>query len=256
MKYMAVLLLVAACGHEATVQAPAEEMPPMVFEEELPPQCDSYPGGSLRGDDLLTLVNKDGDNQLRCDWEPEDLVEIPAELMMPGREARLRRPAVDAFAQLHQAALQDGVKLGIRSAYRSFETQVRVVEHKLKRLGPAHTARYSAMPGRSQHQLGTAIDISAESVRWKLNEDLGSTAEGRWLGANAAKYGFVLAYPEDEETVTGYAYEPWHYRYIGKSAARELASTGLILEEYLRGCDEREAVLSCPRDGLRVASHE
>jgi D-alanyl-D-alanine carboxypeptidase len=231
-------------------------MPPLVFEDEIPPYCDAYPGGSLMGDDLLVLVNKDDDNQLRCDWEPEDLVEIPAELMMPEREGQLRRPALSAFAELHRAALDDGIELGIRSAYRSFETQVQVQQHKIRRLGRRHTERYSARPGRSQHQLGTAVDISAESIRWKLNERLADTREGRWLTENAHRFGFVMAYPSDEEAVTGYAYEPWHYRYIGKPAARELHSTGLILEEYLRGCREEAGELSCPRDAVRVATQD
>jgi D-alanyl-D-alanine carboxypeptidase len=83
-----------------------------------------------------------------------------------------------------------------------------------------------AIPGTSEHQLGLALDIIAE-----YDED--STATWVWLKENCARYGFILRYPAGKEEITGYSYEPWHFRYVGEEAAEEIMSRGITLEEYL-----------------------
>jgi D-alanyl-D-alanine carboxypeptidase len=91
----------------------------------------------------------------------------------------------------------------------------------------------SARPGHSEHQLGTTADISNADVGYRLTEEFGETPAGRWLAENAWRYGFVLSYPEGAEAVTGYKYEPWHFRWVGEAAAAAVRDSGLTLHEWL-----------------------
>ncbi len=122
--------------------------------------------------------------------------------------------------------------------------------YKVEQHGLDHARRFSAEPGRSQHQLGTTFDISSARLGWRLDQSMGDSPEGRWLAQRATEFGFALSYPRDSESITGYAYEPWHFRFIGHQAADELAGSGLILEQYLEMCAEDGAGLGCPRDTL------
>ena len=91
----------------------------------------------------------------------------------------------------------------------------------------AEADRYSARPGHSEHQTGLAFDLNS------LDQSFGQTKEGKWIAANSWKYGFILRYPQDKEAQTGYMYEPWHVRYLGKDVAKKVYDSGLCLEEYL-----------------------
>lgn len=212
--------------------------------------CADYPGGELGGDDLLVLVNKQPDQQLQRGWAPPDLTAISDDHMMPGRSGQLRYGVSLALGELLAAAAADGVELGVRSAYRSYRTQCITFSFKVRQHGIEHARRFSAEPGRSQHQLGTTVDLTSERVGWVLAQSLGDELEGQWLADHAWRFGFALSYPEGAEQVTGYAFEPWHYRYIGRAAAAELAASGLILEEYLAACQAGDAELSCPSEAL------
>jgi len=213
------------------------------------PVCAPYPGGSLLGDDLLVLVNKEADRQLAAQWEPGDLVPIPTTLMMPERTGLLRRATRDALVALAEAASEeDGLELVARSAYRSFETQCWTFDHKVKTHGLAHAKRFSAEPGRSQHQLGTTVDITSATLGFALEQTMGERAEGLWLANNAHRFGFALSYPRGAESITGYAFEPWHYRYIGIDAAFEMHEQQMLLEEYLLACEAGDTRLTCPRE--------
>lgn len=105
--------------------------------------------------------------------------------------------------------------------------------------GKAHADKYSAKPGMSEHQTGLAIDLSTPSIKNELVEKFDTTKEGIWLRDNCYKYGFIIRYPKSKEDITGYAYEPWHVRYVGKEVAQEIYDKALTLEEYLK---EREVV--------------
>jgi LAS superfamily LD-carboxypeptidase LdcB len=210
--------------------------------------CRNYPGGDLNGDDLLVLVNKTADQQLASDWAPRDLVRLPAHLRMPGRDCDLRGPVAGALSSMLAAAADVDIELGVRSAYRSFSTQCMTFDYKVREHGLEHAKRFSAEPGRSQHQLGTTVDISGGALSWALSQDMGGTIEGQWLAENAHQFGFALSYPKGHEEETGYAYEPWHYRYIGVEAAQEMNAAGLILEAYLRRCLAGDSALSCARE--------
>ena len=115
-------------------------------------------------------------------------------------------------------AKKEKIKLYPISAYRTFEYQKKLYENSKKKNGLIHAEKYSARPGRSQHHLATAVDFNDVEVRF------GNTREYQWLQKNAGKYGFSMSYPEGQEDITGYAYEPWHFRYIGTDAV-ELQDT-------------------------------
>jgi hypothetical protein len=98
--------------------------------------------------------------------------------------------------------------------------------------GIEDASRYSARPGQSEHQTGLALDLASQSGKCTLSTCFKDTDEGKWLNENAWKYGFILRYPEGKEEITGYMFEPWHFRYVGKKEAKKIQDSGLTIEEY------------------------
>lgn len=180
------------------------------------------------GDCLLALVTKQ--TTLRSDYVPSDLEPIP-EYMFPPRALQLRAEALEQLKALWQAAQADGVILHVLSTYRSYEYQQYLFESYAAQHGEEAANRFSARPGQSEHQLGTAVDFGGTAADW--SEEFAQTPQGRWLAEHAHRFGFALSYPEGQEQVTGYIYEPWHYRYIGIENAVEWKESGLVLAEYL-----------------------
>ncbi len=131
-----------------------------------------------------------------------------------------------AFRKMQQAAWKDGIDLYIVSGYRSYSTQQRIYNNYCARDGKAVADTYSARPGHSEHQSGLAMDLNS------LYASFAYTAEGRWLAANAHKYGFIIRYQKNKQAITGYVYEPWHVRYLGEALAADVYQSGLCLEEY------------------------
>ncbi len=148
-------------------------------------------------------------------------------------KAKMTPEAGNALALLFDAAY-DEAKLTLYgvSAYRSYSRQYTIYATNLVTQGIAHTNRYSAAPGRSEHQTGLAIDISCASEGFGLETTFADTPEGIWVAENAHRFGFILRYPKDKESITGYNYEPWHIRYVGTELAGYLYETGLTLDEY------------------------
>jgi len=132
------------------------------------------------------------------------------------------------------AARAAGARLAIQSAYRSYTTQKSTFAYWVGVSGYSAAIRSSARAGPSEHQLGTTIDFRSYggSAPWYY-ADWGKTKAGAWLRANAWKYGFVMSYPKGKSTVTCYAYEPWHFRYVGRADAAKVRASGLTLREYL-----------------------
>jgi D-alanyl-D-alanine carboxypeptidase len=132
------------------------------------------------------------------------------------------------------AARAAGARLAIQSAYRSYTTQKSTFAYWVGVSGYSAAIRSSARAGHSEHQLGTTIDFRSYggSAPWYYT-DWGKTKAGAWLRANAWKYGFVMSYPKGKSTVTCYAYEPWHFRYVGRAEAAKVRASGLTLREYL-----------------------
>lgn len=138
--------------------------------------------------------------------------------------------AEKAFNEMKAAAAKEGIKFRYFSGYRSYELQTSLYNRYVKNDGKAAADRYSARPGHSEHQTGLAFDITDD--KYTMVEGFKNTAAGKWLAANGWKYGFILRYPENGEEITGYMFEPWHFRYIGSNAAA-IYSSGFTLEEFL-----------------------
>jgi D-alanyl-D-alanine carboxypeptidase len=188
-------------------------------------------------DSLRVLV--DPAHPLPPDYVPEDLVSLWAYgIPTLGEDMLLRREAAEHLSRLVSAAAADGEELVVASAYRSYRQQ-QGSYGRLTSVYGTGAGRISAPPGRSQHQLGTAVDFTNAWVGYKLRQSFGDTSASRWLTHHAPEYGFVLAYPIGKETQTGYRWEPWHYRYVGVENAKRLAESALSLQEFL----EREGVL-------------
>jgi len=180
------------------------------------------------GDNLLALVTKE--TKLKSDYVPSDLEPIPA-YMKPSYDMQLRAVALEMLKAMWHSAAEDDVILSIRSAYRSYSTQERLFEDYASRHGPEEANRFSARPGQSEHQLGTTVDFGGTAV--DFSAEFATTEQGKWLAENAHRFGFALSYPEGKEDITGYIFEPWHYRYIGVDEALAWKESGKTLREYL-----------------------
>lgn len=190
---------------------------------------DAPSGGTC--DDPRVLVDRA--HGLPADYAPGDLVSL-RERGVPtlGGDALLRREAAENLARMVAAAASEGQELAVSSAYRSFADQ-RLSYARLVSVYGTGANKTSAAPGHSQHQLGTAVDFTNAAVGYEVHRSFGRTTASSWLGHHAHEHGFVLAYPQGKEAVTGYRWEPWHYRYIGVTNARRMRESGLDLQEFL-----------------------
>lgn len=170
----------------------------------------------------LILVNKY--YHLSSDYEPDDLVYIEQPYSPDG--GRMRKEAYKAFQKMVDAADNDGLYLFAYSPYRSYDLQVDTYDYWVGEDGKEKADTYSARPGYSEHQTGLCVDINS------VEDDFADTKEAKWLATNAYKYGFILRFPKGKEIITGYQYEPWHYRYVGVEAAKKIYDENLTLEEY------------------------
>lgn len=178
------------------------------------------------------LINRD--YELPSDYRPDDLTEPDVRFSFYGSndKRKLRKKAANALEELFSAAEEDGCILYGVSGFRSYERQSEIYNRNLWQKGSYHTNLYSAKPGTSEHQSGLAIDISCKSAGMQLYESFATTEEGKWISKNSWKWGFILRYPKEKTEITGYAYEPWHIRYVGKKLAKYLYENDLCLEEY------------------------
>lgn len=184
--------------------------------------------------ELTVVVNKE--RALPADYIPPDLVEpnVPFPFDEKVEKRLMRAEAAGALEKLFAAAKADGIELYAVSGYRSYRTQKSLFDTYVKTQGAEHAGMYSAVPGKSEHQTGLAMDVSGADAKTRLEESFAATPEGKWLAANCAKFGFIIRYGQGKEDVTGYAYEPWHLRYVGKDIAEEITSRGLALEDYFQ----------------------
>lgn len=131
-----------------------------------------------------------------------------------------------AFDELVDAAAEEGLEIYLISGFRSYELQTSLYSRYVAEDGQAAADTYSARPGHSEHQSGLAIDVNS------LSNSFADTPEGLWLAAHAHEYGFIIRYAEEKQAITGYIYEPWHIRFVGKPTAKAVYESGLCLEEY------------------------
>lgn len=210
---------------EGEAQVSATIPPTEATTQTQPPAVD-------KSSEYLVLVNKT--HGLGKDYEPGDLKKV--KYAVSSREAqyqKLRKTAASAFNSLAKAAKKQGHTIKLTSGFRPYAYQKSLYETYVNKDGKYTAEQYSAKPGYSEHQSGLCADVSSPSVDYNLEQAYGSTKEGKWLAKNAHKYGFIIRYPKDKENITGYEYEPWHIRYVGEDAAKEIYEQKVTLEEYL-----------------------
>ena len=165
------------------------------------------------------------------DYAADDLVPVPIPYVYA---PVMRQAAATAIVKVFRDFTKEtGLEMQAQSAYRSYGTQVGTYNGWVNKLGQEGADLTSARPGHSEHQTGLAIDISAKPKECTLDQCFADTPQGKWLAKNAWKYGFILRYPEGTTDITGYEFEPWHYRFVGRSLAKEMHDTKIAtLEEF------------------------
>lgn len=180
--------------------------------------------------DKLIVVNKA--RSLPGNWKPKDLVTLKVPYQGRSEAKYMRKEAADKLTALFAKAKKNKINITAVSGFRSYELQKVIYAKNVTKLGEEIACMISALSGRSEHQTGLAIDISSKAMGYTLNQSFGTTREGKWIKENCAEFGFIIRYPKGKEAITGYTYEPWHLRYIGKEVAAEITSKGTTLEEY------------------------
>jgi len=144
----------------------------------------------------------------------------------------LRSDVIPHLEDMMEAAREDGIELTVTSGYRKPEIQQYLLLYWLDRDG-GKAFDEVASPGESEHQLGTVVDLTAEGVdNDPVSPDFGDSAAGKWMKKNAYRYGFIMSYPKNKESETGYAHEPWHWRYVGKDIAKQVAESEKAFTEF------------------------
>lgn len=206
----------------ANTQAATVEQPVQVETN-----ADPKTANTTSTDSITMLVNKN--HNISAGYVPADLVTVN---LPSTRETQLRSVAADALTKLFNAASSSGYDLSCCSGYRSYDTQSELYAWNVDTYGVDGAELVSARPGMSEHQLGLAMDVTSASVGYDLLESFGATPEGQFIKDNAYKYGFIIRYPQGKTDITGYAYEPWHLRYLGVDVATDIYNSGKTMEEY------------------------
>jgi len=149
-----------------------------------------------------------------------------------GMSQFMRDDAATALEEMFTVAKEDGVNLATVSGYRSYSRQKTIYARKRETAGASVANSLVALPGRSEHQLGLAMDLSQKGSS-QLNTRFASTKAGQWIDNNAHQFGFIVRYPEEYEDITGYTYEPWHVRYVGMEHATAMVKAGIPMELYI-----------------------
>lgn len=165
------------------------------------------------------------------DYVPNNLVEVNVRFSGADSSKYMQEEAAKALEEMFEAAKKDGINLIGRSGYRSYATQKATFNSKVNQWGLEQAEKFSARAGKSEHQTGLAMDIISTEYQ-KLHTDFQYTETYKWLIENCADYGFILRYLKGKSDITGYNFEPWHFRYVGVEYAKEIMDSGLTLEEY------------------------
>lgn len=185
----------------------------------------------ILNDELFILVNKN--NKLAIDYEPNTLVDSDIAFEEYIDCKQLDERTSNAAKEMFNAALNDNVNLIAISGYRSYSVQENLYNSRVEVKGVEKTRQYTAEAGASEHQTGLAIDIVCNDYPY-LDEGFENTDAFKWLYNNCYKYGFILRYQKGKEDITGYNYEPWHFRYIGNAnIAKDIMDRGICFEEFI-----------------------
>lgn len=178
----------------------------------------------------VLLVNRT--HRLNSEYVPDDLVKVDINFLPESTEEEhyMKSEAAAALKDMVEGAAEDNIILTGLSGYRSYDTQKNLYQYNVQTQGASYADDYVAKAGASEHQLGEAMDIATASG-W-ITE---GCAEAEWIAENCYKYGFIVRYQRDKEDITGYSYEPWHVRYVGKKLAEKAHESGKTLEEFMSG---------------------
>ncbi len=183
-------------------------------------------------DTALTVLDRS--YALPAEYVPPDLVPASSAGLAGSSGTKLvRSVVVDDLAAMRAAWQAAGLSVIVESAYRSYAAQKATFEGWAARLGHAEALVRSARPGHSEHQLGTAIDVTSPGWANRFGDWGRESAEGAWMADHAWEYGFVMSYPSGSQAATCFSYEPWHFRWIGREAAAAHRSSGLQLRQFL-----------------------
>ncbi|MFK9091781.1 D-alanyl-D-alanine carboxypeptidase family protein [Bacillus salipaludis] len=241
--FLVIALFITGCSwknHLAQKDGKTANLPPVPANNQSPDPANN--GSRVQnGTDMQVVSNPDvipvlvnKHNMLPDNYNPSDLVDpdIPFIFEKKLEKRKMRVAAAAAIEKLFAGAKQDGVGLLGVSAYRSRDTQTSLFNHYVTVDGYEAARTYSAVPGTSEHETGLAIDVTGGNGKCAAEDCFEGTLEADWLQDHAAEYGFIIRYPKGKDTITGYQYEPWHLRFVGKAIAKEIMGRGITLEEY------------------------
>lgn len=177
--------------------------------------------------DLGTAILVNKYYKLPDKYAPTDVASIPSTYAFGTNQ--IRQEVLDAFIEMYNAAKAEGITLIVNSGYRTYEYQKSLYDNYEKVNGKEYADGYAARPDYSEHQSGLALDIVSYGMTMK---NFAESDTYKWLVNNCVKYGFILRYPENKEEITGYQYESWHYRFLGKDLAQKVQASGLTFDEY------------------------
>jgi D-alanyl-D-alanine carboxypeptidase len=189
----------------------------------------------LNPENKMALVNKQF--RLPDTFLPTDLVRPKVSFSFGNQKidkSLMRKEAAVALEKMFQDAKRNGIELFAVSGYRSYEYQDSLFQAEVNKVGWDKAVEAVAVPGQSEHQTGLAMDISSRGENMLLTAEFGMSKEGKWLTSNAHRFGFILRYPKGKESITGYQYESWHFRYIGINAATIIHENNWTLEEFFQ----------------------
>lgn len=222
------LLGLSACGSEQP-QADSSDPAAARTAQEGGTDAGADSGAAVPESDVDTSSSTDAVVNKQRPLDPEDYAPAPLE-DIEGQQ--LREDAAGAASEMLAQMRAEGIEVSITSAYRSFDEQVTTYQHWVDVNGQETADTISARPGHSEHQTGLVMDL-ADGSGCDLQECFADTEAAQWAAEHAHEHGFVLRYPQGGEDVTGYAYEPWHYRYVGPQRAQQFVDSGaLTLEEF------------------------
>jgi D-alanyl-D-alanine carboxypeptidase len=205
-----------------------------------PVEAAPLPPPACRYDDVLTSPRG------YSDWNEtllDTIYMIPKGYVPPGLvsvsraglkgSGQVRSFVIEDLTAMAKAARKAGGPLRVVSAYRSYTTQKRTFQREVERHGMYEAKHAVARPGHSEHQLGVTIDFGAASAPGVVSQKFAKTTAGKWMKANAWKYGWIMSYPRNKTGKTCYFSEPWHFRYVGRDMAANVRASGLTLREYI-----------------------
>ena len=203
------------------------------YEAEAASRAEVNPIAVSHNVDYMVFVNKT--HKLPDDYEAKlPLITVKNSF---GKEFQIEPETYRHFEQLRTAVKQKGIQIELDSVYRSVARQKEIVAEFTQKYGADYVKQYVAVPGYSEHHTGLAVDICLV-VDGKIIDDNDEMIAQKEIFAQIhpllADYGFILRYPQGKENLTGYSYEPWHFRYVGQETAKKISGAGLVMEEYMK----------------------